>query len=146
RRKRRHSHERAFQTAHVAFDSVGEEFKNLVRQFDLHAPRFFPQDREPRLDRGRLKLGGQAPFKTRNQAMLEICNLRGRSVAREHDLFMSVEESVESVKKFFLRTFLAAKKLDVVNAKQIRLAIAFPEFDQVVVLDRVDEFIDEKLA
>ena len=50
------------------------------------------------------------------------------------------------MKKFFLRTFLAAKKLDVVNAKQIRLAITFPEFDQVVVLDRVDEFIDEKLA
>jgi hypothetical protein len=61
-------------------------------------------------------------------------------------LFVSIEERVECVKKFLLRTFFAAEELNVVNAKQIGLAIAFAEFDQVIVLNRVDEFVDEKFA
>src|SRR5713226_9144507 len=59
---------------------------------------------------------------------------------------MTVEERVEGVKKFFLRAFFTAEKLNIVNAEQIGLAITLAEFDQVVVLNRVDEFVDEKLA
>src|SRR5205807_329520 len=59
---------------------------------------------------------------------------------------MTVEERVEGVKKLFLRAFFAAEKLNVVNAEQIGLAITLAEFDQVIVLNRVDEFVDEKLA
>src|SRR5207244_3354765 len=55
-------------------------------------------------------------------------------------------ESIERVEKFLLGTFFATEKLNIVNAKQVGLAVAFPEFDQIVVLDRVDEFVDEKLA
>src|SRR5436305_9390272 len=78
--------------------------------------------------------------------MLEIRNLRRRPVAREHNLFVAVEQRIEGVKKFLLRAFLAAEKLNVVNTEQIGLAITLPEFDQIVVLNRVDEFVDEKLA
>ncbi len=59
---------------------------------------------------------------------------------------MAVEERVEGVEKFLLRTLLAAEEMDVVDQEQIGLAIALAEFDQVVVLDRVDELVDEKLA
>src|SRR5260370_39669659 len=59
---------------------------------------------------------------------------------------MSVEERIECVKKFLLRTFLAAEKLNVVNAEQVSLAVTLAEFDQVVVLNCVDKFVDEKLA
>src|SRR5713226_1077722 len=59
---------------------------------------------------------------------------------------MTVEERVEGVKKFFLRAFFTAEKLNIVNAEQIGLAITLAEFDQVIVLNRVDEFVDEKLA
>src|SRR5205823_13498545 len=113
---------------------------------DLHAARFLPQNRKSRLDRRRLQLCCQAPLKTRDEAMLEIRNLRRRPVAREHDLFVAVEERIERVEKFLLGTFFATEKLNIVNAKQVGLAVAFPEFDQIVVLDRVDEFVDEKLA
>src|SRR5439155_3966714 len=50
------------------------------------------------------------------------------------------------VKEFFLRTFLAAQKLNVVDQKQIGLTITLSEFDKVTVLDRVDELVDEKFA
>src|SRR5205085_10726424 len=50
------------------------------------------------------------------------------------------------VKEFLLRALFAAEKLNVVNAEQVGLAIALAEFDQIVVLNRVDELVDEKLA
>src|SRR2546421_427663 len=59
---------------------------------------------------------------------------------------MSVEQRVEGMEKFFLRTFLAAEELDVVDAKQIGLAITFAKFDEIIVLNRVDELFYEELA
>ena len=112
----------------------------------LQGVRFLAQNRHARFHIGRLQLRGQSPFETRNQPMLEIRNLGGRAIARKHDLFMPVEERVEGVEKFFLRALLAAEELDVVDQEQIGLPIAFAEFHQLVVLDRVDEFVDEKLA
>src|SRR5437764_53629 len=59
---------------------------------------------------------------------------------------MPVKKSVERVKEFLLRSLLASEKLDVVNQEKISLAIALPEFDEITVLDRVDEFVDEQLT
>src|SRR5436190_24065833 len=78
--------------------------------------------------------------------MLEIRDLGRRTVARKHDLLMPVEKRVERVEKFFLRALFAAEELDVVNQEQIGLPIAFAKFDEVVVLDGVDEFVDKKFA
>ena len=59
---------------------------------------------------------------------------------------MSVEKRIECVKEFFLRTLFASEKLDVVNQKKIGLAITLPELDQITVLDRIDELVDEQFA
>src|SRR3984893_13781439 len=59
---------------------------------------------------------------------------------------MSVEECVEGVEEFLLRTFFAAEKLDVIDQEQVGLAITLSEFDQIAVLDRVDELVNEELA
>src|SRR5437762_9085672 len=59
---------------------------------------------------------------------------------------MPVKKSVERVKEFLLRSLLTSEKLDVVNQEKISLAIALPEFDQITMLDRVDEFVDEQLT
>ena len=59
---------------------------------------------------------------------------------------MAIKERIESMEKFFLGTLFSAEKLNVVNQEQVSLAITFPEFDQVVVLDRVDELVDEEFA
>ena len=73
-----------------------------------------------RFDVGRLQFRGQAPFETRNETMLEVGDFRRRPIAREDDLFVAVEERVEGVEKFLLRAFLAAEKLDVVDAEADR--------------------------
>src|SRR5438552_12309285 len=59
---------------------------------------------------------------------------------------MPIKKSVESVKEFLLRSLLASEKLDVVNQENISLAITLPEFDEIAVLDRVDELVDEQLT
>ena len=123
-----------------------EKIEDLVAQFDLQGVRFLAQDRHARFDIGRLQLRGQAPLETGNQAMFEVRDLRRRPIAREDDLLMAVEERVEGVEKFLLGALLAAEELDVVDQEQVRLAVALAEFDQVVVLDRVDEFVDEEFA
>src|SRR5205814_9570521 len=59
---------------------------------------------------------------------------------------MSVKQRVECVEKFLLRSFLTAQKLNVVNQKKIGLPITLPEFDQITVLNRIDELVDEQLT
>src|SRR5436190_5060618 len=59
---------------------------------------------------------------------------------------MSVEQGVECVKEFLLRALLSSQKLNVIDQKKICLAIAFSELNQVTVLDRVDELVDEEFA
>src|SRR2546430_504449 len=108
-------HERAFQTAHICANAAGEELENIIPQLDLHGVRFFSQDRQARLDVWWLKLGRKSPFKSRNQAVFEICDSRGRAIAGQHDLFVPVEKRIECVKEFLLGPLLAAQKLDVVN-------------------------------
>src|SRR5436190_9349775 len=146
RRKRCDSHQRALQPTDICANPAGKKLKNFVPQYNLHAARLFPQDRHARLDVRRLKLRGQPPFKARNQAVLQIRNLGSGPVAGKDNLFMSIEKRIESVKEFFLGPLFAPEKLDVVNQEEISLPITLPEFDQITVLDRVDELVDEQLT
>ena len=59
---------------------------------------------------------------------------------------MPVKKCIECVKEFLLGPLLATQKLDVINQKQISLAITLPELDQIAVLDRVDELVNEEFA
>src|SRR5438093_3838973 len=59
---------------------------------------------------------------------------------------MPVKKRVERVKKFLLRPLLASKKLYVVNQEEVGLPITLSEFDQITVLDCVDELVDEELT
>src|SRR5262245_6340811 len=59
---------------------------------------------------------------------------------------MPVKERVERMKEFLLRPLLASEKLNVVDQKKVGLAITLSEFDQIAVLDRIDELVDEQLT
>src|SRR6266576_5031126 len=146
RRERCDSHERALQPTDICANAAGKKLKNFVPQYDLHAARFFPHDRHARLDVRRLKLRSEPPLKARNQAVLQIRNLGRGPIAGKDNLFMSIEKRIESVKEFFLGTLFAPEKLDVVNQEEISLPITLPEFDQIAVLDRIDELVDEQFT
>src|ERR1051325_8387843 len=59
---------------------------------------------------------------------------------------MSVEESVERMKKFLLGAFFAPQELNVIDQKEVRLPITLAKLDQITVLNRINEFVDEQLT
>src|SRR5258708_1058578 len=50
------------------------------------------------------------------------------------------------MKKLFLRSFLTGEEMNIVDQQHIRLAITFPELDQSIVLNGVNDLIREPLA
>src|SRR5690348_8383971 len=59
---------------------------------------------------------------------------------------MSIEERIERMKEFFLRTLFTSKKLNIIDQEKIDLPIAFSEFNEITVLDGVNELVDKQLA
>ena len=141
-----HTKERTFEAADVRFDAMGEVFEDVVGKTDVEAGGFLTQDGQTRFHVRRLKLGRQAPFETRDEALLELGDLAGRLVAGEDDLFAPFEERIERVEKFLLGALLAGKKLDVVDKKDVGLTVTAAEFDQGIGLDGVDELVGKGLA
>jgi hypothetical protein len=93
----------------------------------------------------RLQLGGQAPFETRSQPLLDVGDFRRRRIGRDHDLLAAIEERVEGVEKFLLRTVLARQELDVVDQQHVDLTVALAKLLQLAVLDRADVVVGELL-
>ena len=86
-----------------------------LSQFYAERAGFLSQNSQPRLDIRRLQLGGQPPFKTGDETAFEVLNFARRPVAGEDDLFMSLKQRVERMKKLLLRAFAPGEKLDVID-------------------------------
>ena len=56
---------------------------------------------------------------------------------------MRFVECVEGMEKFFLDTLFTGKELNVVNEQDVGLAITLAEFNELVVLDPIDELVGE---
>src|SRR6266850_3109121 len=131
RRERSDSDESAFKPANIRSDTVGEEIDDIVRQLDTHELRFLVENGEAHFNVGRLQVGNQTPLETRDEAMFEILNFAGWTVAGQNNLFMGLVESVEGMEEFFLDALFAGKELDVVDQEDIGLAILLAELDKL---------------
>ena len=58
-----------------------------------------------------------------------------RTVAREHNLLLSIVQRVESVEELGLRSFLADDELDVVDEEDVDAPVPFAELHDAVVDD-----------
>ena len=96
---------------------------------------FLLQNGQAHFDVRRLQVGDQTPFEARDEAMLEVLDFAGRTVAGQDDLLVRFVQGVEGVEEFLLNAFLAGEELDVVDQQHIGLAVFFAELDQLVVLD-----------
>ena len=101
------------------------------------------QNREAHLNVRRLQIGDETPLESRDEAVFEILDFTGGTVAGQHDLLVRFVQCVEGVEKFLLDAFLAGEKLDVVNQEHVGLAVFFAERGELVVLDRVNVFVGE---
>ena len=113
--------------------------------FAAHQVRLLAQNGQPHLDVGRLQVGDQAPLKPGNQPLLEVLDLAGRTVARQHDLPVRLVQRVESVEELLLDALFARQELNVIDQQHVGLPVFFSESDQLVVLNAVDVLVRELL-
>src|SRR5262245_48503970 len=69
-----------------------------------------------------------------------------RAITAENDLLLRVVQRVERVKELRLRSFLADDELNVVDEKNVDTAITFPEFENAVITNRVDDLVHETFS
>ena len=120
--------------------------RHVVGQRHRFGLRLLLQNRDLRLEIGRLNVGDQSPLETRSQPLLERGNFVRRTVAAEDDLLLRVVQRVEGVEELGLRAFLAGEELDVVDEQHVDASIALAEIDDAVVADGVDHLVHEPLG
>jgi hypothetical protein len=108
--------------------------------------RLLAEDRDARLEVGRLDVGDQAPLEPVAQPVLDVVELLGRPVGGEDDLLVGVVEGVEGVEELLLGLDLALEELDVVDEQHVDVSVAALEAVLAVVADRVDELVGELLT
>ena len=114
-------------------------------QLHAHDLRLLLQNRQAHLDIGRLQVGHQAPLKPRNQPLLEVLDLAGRTVAGQHDLLVRLVQRIEGVEELLLNPLFAGQELDVVNEQHVGLPVFLAEAGELVVLDAVNVFVGKLL-
>jgi len=73
------------------------------------------EDRDPRLEVGRLDVGDEPPFEPRAQARLERRKLARLPIRRDDDLLAGLVQAVEGVEKLLLELVLAFDELNIVD-------------------------------
>ena len=116
-----------------------------VADLDLVVLDLLAQDRDPRLEVGRLDVGDQPPFEARAQPLLERRDLARRPVARHDDLPAGLVERVEGVEELLLDPLLVLEELHVVDQQHVVGAVALLEPLDALVAEAVDEVVHERL-
>ena len=140
------AHESAFEATDIGADAFGEEVDDFWGHFDAEAFGLFAKDGDAGFGIWELEFGGEAPFEAGDEAGFEIGDFGWGSIATEDDLFMAVEEGIEGVKELFLGATFIGEDLDIIDEEDIGLAVAFPEFEEGIILDGVDEVVGEGFA
>ena len=76
-----HARERALELADVGLDATGDQVGDVVGQPDPLDRGLLLEDRDPRLEVGRLDVGDEAPLEAGAQALLDLRDVLGRAVA-----------------------------------------------------------------
>ena len=126
---------------------LGDERQHLrVGHVDPVRLHLLAQDRDARLEVGRLDVGDQAPFEAAAQPRLERRDVARRPVARHDDLRAGLVERVERVEELLLDPLLVLEELHVVDQQHVVGAVALLEALDPLVAERVDEVVHERLA
>jgi len=116
---------------------------HVVRQVQIQQLGLALDDGNAGFKIRRLDVGGQAPLKPGAQTLLQRFDFLRRAVRRDDDLAAIVVQRVEGVEKLLLRALLAGQKLDVVDQKHVRLAVALAELLHRCRLDGGDRLVRE---
>ena len=125
---------------------MGEELHHLLRYSHAALLGLRLQDAEAQFVGRRVQIGNQPPAEARAHALLQPFEVGGRFVGGDHDLAILIDQRVEGVEEFFLRRFLAADELDIVDHQQIDRAELLLEVHRRLEAQCADELVHELLG
>jgi hypothetical protein len=88
--------------ANIGLDPAGDEFQHLRSGDQPFLGGLLSQDRNPRLEVGRLYVGDQPPAESAAEARFEILQQFRRPIGGHHDLLLRIVQGVERVEELFL--------------------------------------------
>src|SRR5215470_6866465 len=136
----------AFQLANVGPDVGGDEQRDIGGQGYFFLLGLLLKNCDFGLQVRRLDVGDQAPLEATAQAILDLGQFLGRTIAGNHDLLHRLVQRVEGVEELFLGALFLREELDVVDEQDIHVPELVAEAGHLVVAQRVDHFVGEFLA
>ena len=112
-------------------------------EFDAPLLAFRAHDGDPRLEVGRADVDDEAAGESRDQSLIDVGDLRRRTVARHHDLAAAPLHRVEQTQKLGLGLAAAGEKLHVVDEEHVHPLVALLEALPFTARDRRAELLDE---
>lgn len=88
----------------------------------------------------------QAAGKAALQTVLQLVNVRWRTITGHDDVFLLIEKLIEGIENFHLGGILGAEELHIVDEEEIQIPVLGPELGHGVVLDGIDELVGEGFA
>src|SRR5690625_3146663 len=114
-----------------------EEFGDLSVKLDAFLRCLFLEDRDTRIELGRLNVGDHPRFEAAHEALLEARDAMRINIRGDDDLLPLLVERVERMEEDLLGMFTRREELNIVHQEHIAmLAIARVEFVGAVVLER----------
>ena len=104
-----------------------------------------PQNRDTSLQLRRLHIHIQARTETRTHTLSKTGQLLRRQIRGNYDLLLVVVQGVKRMEELLHRRLFTRQKLDIVNQKNINIAVNLLERRTLIVTNRVNEVIRELL-
>ena len=130
--------EGALQVADIGIHLFGNQINYIIADFhigDMVVLLF--QDGGAREKVGRLDIHNDTCAEAGLEPFFKMCDILGRTVARDHDLLFCLKEGIEKVEKFLLRSFLSREKLHIIQKEQVYGLVTGAELENRVVLDGI---------
>ena len=138
--------EAPLQLTDVAGHMSRDELQHLAGNVHVLLPGLFPQDGDAGFHVGLLDVGDQAPGEAALEALLQLGDLLGRTVAGEDDLLAGSMQGVEGMEEFLLGGIPPGDELDIVHHEDVYVAEAVAELHVPALLDGGNQLVGEVLA
>ena len=103
------------------------------------------EDRDSRLDVGRLDVRDETPLEAVSEPLLQVGDVLRHLVRGEHHLPTQLVQCVEGVEELLLRALASREQLHVVEDEHVDTTEALLELAHAIMAERADQVVDEGL-
>ena len=135
--------ERPLQLTHAAAGHARQLLEDAVGERHLAFRALVAQNRDAGFVLRQTDVDDEATGEPRDQALIDVGDLRRRAVARHDDLATTALQRVEDAQHLALRLAPAGEELDVIDQEQIHALVALLERFGLSRRDREVQLIDE---